>query len=181
LKNYIPAHRYDACDHDAALGCHHHKIKATTKAKRKTESTSKTVERQWCTCLVHACACSVFARVCHACFPCILLLSAGCCGVIFHWREYSKEHLCTDKSNQQWWQLKWCHFPGDHTPNTLFVRVLFLCTCTMLCFTSAYCILSYFHNMTGIHTYTHALIHTDTDTNTKRHSQRHAQRHVTHT
>jgi len=39
-KRYIPAHRYDACD--AAPGRHHHKVKATTKAKRKAKSIPKT-------------------------------------------------------------------------------------------------------------------------------------------
>jgi len=37
LKHYILAHRCDACD--AALGCRHHMVKATTRAKRKTKST----------------------------------------------------------------------------------------------------------------------------------------------
>ena len=41
MKEYILAHRYDACD--AALGRRHYKVKATTKAKRKTKSNSKTV------------------------------------------------------------------------------------------------------------------------------------------
>ena len=40
LKRYILVHRYDACD--AALGRRHHKVKATTKAKRKLKSTTKT-------------------------------------------------------------------------------------------------------------------------------------------
>jgi len=40
LKRYIPAHRCDACD--AALGRRHHKVKATKKAKRKSQSISKT-------------------------------------------------------------------------------------------------------------------------------------------
>jgi len=40
LKRYILAHRCDACD--AAPGRHHHKVKATMKAKRKTKLTSKT-------------------------------------------------------------------------------------------------------------------------------------------
>jgi len=40
LKRYILVHRCDACD--AALGRRHHKVKATTKAKRKLKSTSKT-------------------------------------------------------------------------------------------------------------------------------------------
>jgi len=39
LKRYILAHRCDACD--AAPGRRHHKVKATKKAKRKTNSTSK--------------------------------------------------------------------------------------------------------------------------------------------
>ena len=43
LKRHILAHKCDA--YDAALGRRHHKVKATTKAKRKTlaKSTSKTV------------------------------------------------------------------------------------------------------------------------------------------
>ena len=41
LKHYILAHRCDACD--ATPGRCHHKVKATTKAKHKTKSTSKTV------------------------------------------------------------------------------------------------------------------------------------------
>ena len=40
LKRYILAHRCDACD--AAPGRHHHKVKATKKAKRKDKSNSKT-------------------------------------------------------------------------------------------------------------------------------------------
>jgi len=41
LKRYILSHRCDACD--ATPGRCHHKVKATTKAKHKTKSTSKTV------------------------------------------------------------------------------------------------------------------------------------------
>jgi len=41
LKCYILGHMCGACD--AAQGRRHHKVKATTKAKRKTNSTSKAV------------------------------------------------------------------------------------------------------------------------------------------
>ena len=56
-----------------------------------------------------------------------------------------------------WW---WFHSPGDQTPNPPFVCVLLLDTCNLLCFTSECFILFYFHNMTGLHTYTHTSIHT---------------------
>jgi hypothetical protein len=41
LKRYILAHKCDACD--AAPGRRHHKVRATTKAKRKAKSASNTI------------------------------------------------------------------------------------------------------------------------------------------
>ena len=41
LKRYILAHKCDACD--AAPGRHHHKVRTTTKAKRKARSASNTI------------------------------------------------------------------------------------------------------------------------------------------
>ena len=56
-----------------------------------------------------------------------------------------------------------CHFGGVFLIRPQIFRLSVSCFCfpyTLLCFTSACCILSYFHNMTDVHTYAHTSIHT---------------------
>ena len=61
-----------------------------------------------------------YARVCHACFPCILLTLVFCCRT----REYSRERPCTNTNTRHSCQQQCFHSPGDQTPTTPFVRVL---------------------------------------------------------
>ena len=63
-------------------------------------------------------------------------------------------------TEQNWKKDKSGKIHKHQTPDSPFVRVLLLYTCTLLCLPSACFIVSYFHNMTGLHKYIHTLIHT---------------------
>ena len=115
-----------------------------------------------CTCLAHACECMLFVRVCHTCFPCTMSTLVFRCGATFHWRECSRESPRTNANTRHSWRQYWLFINRVIRPKILrlSVHALLIDTCNLLCCISACFILSFFHNMIGLHTYTHTSIQT---------------------
>jgi len=97
-------------------------------------------------------------RCVFACLQCLFSLLTWVYRRGFHCRENSRERPCTDATTRQRWRQ--FHSPGNQTPNPRIYRFLLLSTCTLLCFTSACFMMSYFHNMTGLHKCTQTSIRT---------------------
>jgi len=116
------------------------------------------------TCVHMPWACLRVRYVC-ACLPCLFSLHTVNVGILLRSdipmaKEFKGAPMHQHEHPVEVATVVFFHSPRDQTSNPLFVRVLLVSACTLLCCSLACFILSYFHNMAGLHTYTHTSIHT---------------------